>query len=367
MSPSSHSSIFIFFAYGVLILLLIIVIFSFGVIFYNLISVHYQKKASIKRGALKGVISAYLAGVISIDSFKKTVNNSHEFLVSLVAQMSESADADTRLKLIRIFTLCQCEFLIEHEFDNLYSSDWKKREHAATYLPFITTTSAFSAKLIDCLEDEVLEVRLAAARALAELQLVSAINPILHHLALPGSRPIARLIELLMHFDDRAIPCLLEYLNVPNLSGAGYQIAITVLGKKRVKNAVPIISKFTTHQELEVRIQAFRALGEIADESSLSMLISGAMNLEWEIRAICSNALIRYSGKEVIAALQHGLTDSIWWVRFNSANALASLGPPGKLALEETLISPDRFAREMSLMALDGGTSYSPMEIEGKR
>ena len=213
----------------------------------------------------------------------------------------------------------------------------------------------------------MLDVRLAAAESLSEIQDSSAIKSILHSLALPGAWPVQRLSELLSHFDDRSIPYLLEYLDDPDASVAGRQIVIISLGKKRAKAALPALLKFIADNNIELRIESYRALGKIGAASSLEALLLGLSHSEWEVRMVCAKALKPYLDEKVFAALRSGLTDSVWWVRFNCATTLLAMGPSGRLVLEGALSDSDRFAREMSQMILDGANQHSPTNVLGAR
>ena len=367
MNLASHPSIFIFFAYGVLVLLGIVLIFSLGVIVYNLISVRRQQTISGRRQELKDAIEAYLVGAISKDNLKKVLLTRQQYLIGVVAQIAQLADSQVRSKLIKIFPTCQCEWMLEQELQKISSTNWHTRRNAASYLPFIAPAEAIEPALLKCLEDEMLDVRFVAAEALSEIQDSSAIKSILHSLALPGSWPLQRLCELMSHFDDRSIPYLLEYLDDPGASAAGRQIAIVSLGKKKAKAALPALLKFATDGDIEVQIEAYRALGEVGDASSLEALLLGLSHSEWEVRVVCAKALKPYLSEVVVARLRSGLADSVWWVRFNCATTLLSMGSLGRLALEGALSDSDRFAREMSQMILDGANHHSLVDVQGKR
>jgi HEAT repeat protein len=222
-----------------------------------------------------------------------------------------------------------------------------------TYLPFIAPARLIYQPLLHGLEDEYLDVRLAAALSLSGLNDPLAIRPILASLALQGAWPIERLIEIILRFDDRAVPTLMKYLGNPSASESGIQVVIAVLGHKKARASVSILIPFTSHGNLEIRVETYRALGLIGDESTLPMILGGMLDDQWEVRAICSKALKRFPGTASINMLQLGLTDKVWWVRFNCASSLASLGNNGKEALLHSLQSPDRFAREISQMILD--------------
>jgi HEAT repeat protein len=64
-------------------------------------------------------------------------------------------------------------------------------------------------------------------------------------------------------------------------------------------------------------------------------------------------AIGKLHGTEHVATLVPALGDEAWWVRFSAAQALYSLGEPGRGALRRaSLEATDRYAREMSLQVL---------------
>ena len=326
---------------------------SVVVIFYNLYANYRQKKIALNREWLKNCIESYLHCNLSAHALKKQILSQHSELVGVLAQIGESGNPVYRARLLSVIPDCHCEFVISDELQQLQSKNWLDRLNAITYLPFIAPATVVTQPLLHGLEDEYLDVRLAAALSLSELDDPVSIKPIMTSLALQGSWPIERLIEIILRFDDRAIPTLIEYLNDPDGSESGIQVAIAVLGHKKASTSISTLAQFTLHSNLEIRVETYRALGLIGNVESLPMLLGGMLDDQWEVRAICAKALKHFPGIACINALQLGLTDKVWWVRFNCASSLGALGDIGKEALLNGLKSPDRFAREISQMILD--------------
>jgi HEAT repeat protein len=333
--------------------LAVVSILSVVVIFYNLYANYKQKKISVGRAWLKNCIESYLDGNLSATELQKLILTQKAELVGVLAQMGESQNSVYRARLLSVIPECHCEFVISDELEQLKSSNWLNRLNAMAYLPFIAPAQIVTQPLLHGLGDEYLDVRLAAALSLSELNDPASIRPILVSLALQGSWPIERLIEIILRFDDRAVLTLIEYLDDPSASESGIQVAIAVLGLKKARASVSILTRFTAYSNLEIRVEAYRALGLIGDVSTLPMMLGGMLDDQWEVRAICAKALKHFSGVASINALQLGLTDKVWWVRFNCASSLGSLGFEGKEALLHSLKNPDRFAREISQMILD--------------
>ena len=331
----------------------VVISLSVAVIFYNLYANYRQKKITLSREWLKTCIESYLSSNLSAIALEKLILSQRSELVGVLAQMSASENPEYKARLLLVIPECHCEFIVSDELKRLNSSHWLDRLNAMTYLPFIAPVSIATQPLLHGLEDEYLDVRLAAALSLSELDDPGSIRPILDSLALQGSWPMERLIEIIMRFDDRAIPILVQYLNDPLASESGIQVVIAVLGHKRVGSSITVLTQFTSHANLEIRVEAYRALGLIGDTRALPLLLGGMLDDQWEVRAVSAKALKRFPGAVVINALLSGLTDKVWWVRFNCASSLGALGINGREALLHSLQSPDQFAREISQMILD--------------
>ena len=67
----------------------------------------------------------------------------------------------------------------------------------------------------------------------------------------------------------------------------------------------------------------------------------------WEFVAVSAMALASYPGATTVELLKGLLSSRNWFVRFNSAKSLHSLGCTLEGDLADVMAGPDRFAREM--------------------
>lgn len=74
--------------------------------------------------------------------------------------------------------------------------------------------------------------------------------------------------------------------------------------------------------------------------------LSSPRNGLWEYAAVSASALRGYRSAKVVRALFNALGDSNWYVRYNAAESLVSMGLPEE-AYRQALEGPDRFAREI--------------------
>jgi hypothetical protein len=237
----------------------------------------------------------------------------------------------------------------------LRSRRWAVRVHAASQLGYMSDDDAVPA-LIKALDDEMLDVRLAAAHALMQLGAVQAVQPILRSLALPAVWPLQRCAEILYGMGGEVIEPLLGFL-----SGHGRQdqdpavvVAVRVLGMLRAGRAVPLIIGLIHSPDVELRLSSAKALGQIGDPQAIPALCEALGDPAWEVRSTAAQALGHLGSQAAILPLEQRLSDPAWWARCNAAESLYRLGPPGQDALKRIMAGhPDAFARDISRQILE--------------
>lgn len=205
------------------------------------------------------------------------------------------------------------------------------------------------------LQDPDLDVRLAAAQALAQRGDAGATLPILEALALPGTWPLQRATEILVTLGSGAIEPLRAYLRTRSTEepDPGIAVALSVLGLLEARQAATDTMRFLRHIDADVRVAAVRALGGMGDPGSSSALCERLRDPAWEVRSIAAKALGQIGEPTCVSGLGEALSDSAWWVRFNAAQALYEIAPQGRDALESAAREhQDAFARDISRQIL---------------
>ena len=111
------------------------------------------------------------------------------------------------------------------------------------------------------------------------------------------------------------------------------------------------VTALVAHADPEVRAPAARALRRYPHADSVAAVLGLLDDPQDFVRAAGAQALGVLRASEAQPALERGLSDKAWWVRFRSALALALMGESGRAALRRARQSPDRFAREMAEVA----------------
>jgi HEAT repeat protein len=253
----------------------------------------------------------------------------------------------------------------EQETKILRHHHWGRRLRAAEHLGVMCDPGVVPA-LVHALGDEMLDVRLAAARSLAQIPAPDAIEPILRSLAVPGELPLKLAADVLVEFGDAAIEPLLAFIREHDAisDGPAVAAAITVLGMCRATVALPALVARLSDPEPELRANAARALGSIGSPQALRALCERTLDPVWQVRSTAAQALGRIGDAQAIPSLVGRLVDVAWWVRFNAAEALFHLGYPGRERLLETLaVHGDRFARDISLQVLQQHAAPGAAEV----
>lgn len=242
---------------------------------------------------------------------------------------------------------------------------WDRRLLAASRLGLMAAPDAVP-PLTALLEDEMLDVRIAASHALAQLGAVDAVVPILRALAMRGDASVKVAADALLDYGDVAVAPLIAFLR-ERTDGADLPaatVALTVLGLLAEPRAVDVLVRTLGDPAPELRINAARALGLVGGDAAVDALTHGLADAAWEVRSAIAQALGRIGDAKVVPQLGQLLTDRAWWVRCNAAIALDGLGPSGRALLHDVARDgTDAFARDISREVLDHPPAAKRAEV----
>ena len=346
-------SVFIVIAYLTVALTGTVILLSVGLVLFHALSTRKEWRTQERRRRLRECIVEYLAGKTSDEALKAELLQDQDLLVSAIEQLADEADSAECSKLEGLFQLSGMGLLLEKELADLSQGSWPKRMRAATRLAYMGSRDEVIPHLQAALEDDMLDVRLAAAHALAKLKALDAAVPILRHLVLPAQWPIQRVTEILFDMGEAVIPHLLAYLDDPDAQAAGKAAAIRTLGMLRATGAVASIIRHLVHPDIEIRVQSTKALGDIGDAQAAPALQQAMHDPAWEVRAVAASVLGVFRDEAALPVLATSLADPAWWVRFNAAHALTKFGARGTAALESALMHTDAFVRDISRQVLE--------------
>lgn len=207
--------------------------------------------------------------------------------------------------------------------------------------------------LMHHLSDRVPEIRVQSARGLARMRYTAAIDVILDrfHSETPWVR--SRFAETLALFGRDAVWPLTAWVRVNhNHDGTGVTEIIRILGIIGDSEAGPDLAELLySAKDPEVRIAIIETLGLIGGPLALRPLRRMIQSADWRIRAKAATAFSEIGDPSINPILCEGLGDASWWMRRNSAAALAAL-PGGKDLLYDAIGAPDQFTRDAAAEAL---------------
>ncbi|MBI4056082.1 MAG: HEAT repeat domain-containing protein [Elusimicrobia bacterium] len=238
----------------------------------------------------------------------------------------------------------------DYEIRNLKSIRWWVRARAAQRLGQMLCVRA-SSPLIGTLQDHSLEVRLMASWALGRLKDPKAVDPIVQSLAHYSKLAALRATNIILTMGHRTVPILEGLLQNPDRDVQ--VLAIDLLGVLKERQATDQLIPFLNAKNLDTRVAACRALGNIEDEKAGPSVARCLQDPAWQVRSKAAFVVGQLGYVQAIPDLKRTMGDKFWWVRLHSGEALSRLGGQGQKALQETLSSEDRFARDMAAQWLD--------------
>jgi HEAT repeat protein len=235
----------------------------------------------------------------------------------------------------------------------LDKSPWR-RELAARRLGLLFSPESRRA-LRRALRDGPGLVAATAAAALARYRDLEALRWLLANPAALERRTHRPRVTLLRAFGRRALPDLAAALDRGTGDAAMDRALIEALGLAGHREARRSIERRLRDGDVEQRIAAARALGQMRADDCATTLMGALQDEAWQVRAQAARALGRTRAGIAMLALPARLTDPAWWVRRHAAYALREFGMEGRRELERIAHgSPDPYARDMAREVLEG-------------
>ncbi|AQU80697.1 HEAT repeat domain-containing protein [Planococcus faecalis] len=124
--------------------------------------------------------------------------------------------------------------------------------------------------------------------------------------------------------------------------------AISYIGMAGLTAFLPLIEKELHSQDSEIRIQVLKSILRLQYMTTPSSLMPFFHSTSWQERMFASRIAGRLQLSRFKEILGELLGDSIWWVRYSSAEALTQFSDGDILLTHLAINHPDRFARDMA-------------------
>ena len=229
-----------------------------------------------------------------------------------------------------------------------------RRLRSAVALAEMGNSASFDV-LVEHLNDREDEIKVQSIRGLSRIGRPEAIAPILESYGSETPWVRARFADALVGFGGKAaLPIMRHVAKLRNRgeSDAAAEL-IRVLGLiGDTRAGMGLTDLLATTADPEIKIAAVQALGSVGGPLAIPTILDAYHSEDWRIAAKAATALGEVGDNSVLDELANGLTHRVWWVRRNSAAALAAI-PGGIAVLYQALTSPDPFARDAAAEALD--------------
>jgi HEAT repeat protein len=267
----------------------------------------------------------------------------------LVALMP-SVKGEAAERVADLFVSCGLDDAARHD---LTARDSLTRIRAAEALGVMQVASA-KPWLVEQLSHHDPLLRLACARALADLGAVDALPTIMPALVEGDAQP-GDIEEVLLAFGPGGVPFLRQLLATGSQSER--RLAVVTLGHIGSHLALGDLRASLTDEDDELVASAARALGELGDSSmtdSLVELLGSAR--PWFVRVAAASALGALEAPAAAPALVRALNAEEWDLRNAAARSLVSLGENGLQAVVAATdaISDQGFAHFAGLLDVAG-------------
>ncbi len=239
---------------------------------------------------------------------------------------------------------------VKSEMSALRSRRWWRRLEAAINLGTMQSQIAVSA-LIDAVRDPVEDVRLAAVRALGQLNEPRGLRVLLETMEDKNLWMGSSIVEVLVSMGPNIAPEIVTRLKSTTNINARL-LYIQLCGLLQITAALGSLLLLLGDPDKETRISAAQALGQIGDVSAVESLIISLNDESWEVRSQAAKSLRALGDKQAVGKLKQVLSDENWRVRYNTADALYQLGEEGIEALRETMRSGEEAPRAVAAQVL---------------
>lgn len=215
----------------------------------------------------------------------------------------------------------------------LRSRMWWRRLEAAADLGIMQSRIAVPV-LIETVKDPVEDVRLAAVRALGQMNESSGLRTLLDEIEKGEYWTGSNIVEALIGMGYGIAPEIVRKLEATRNPDARL-LYMQVCGLLQISEALGSIRLLLRDHDEETRISAAQALGRIGDVSVAESLIIALDDESWAVRAQAAKSLGKLGDRQAVKKLTQVLSDENWWVRHNAASALYQLAEEGVIALRE--------------------------------
>jgi HEAT repeat protein len=287
-----------------------------------------ERREADWRDAITLGIVGWLDGGEELAPIERAAAGHADIAADLIAELRQVVRGDQRE---RLGALAGMLGIVEFNRRRLIAGDTRERRLMAARLA-IGPAASVALVLEAALDDPDYQVRLAAARSLAELRAIRSVRLLVDKLGVAvehNSRVLHYIFRQLAPALNDQLVALLEV----EQSVLVKELALDALGHSGDGTAVAPITRVLDDPSPEVRAKALRALTDLGYPDAGPRALRALADPAWWVRTQAAICVGRIGYLPALPALAELLADGQWWVRFRAAEALYALGASGRDAL----------------------------------
>jgi HEAT repeats len=290
-----------------------------------------RRRIARYEGVLHGHLTAYVVGVRDDPPPAPQGRFEQHVLRRDLVALVPSVKGDAAARVAELFVACG---LVEVARRDLGARGSLTRIRAAEALGAMQVTEA-EPWLVAGLDHRDPLLRLACARALADLRAVDALPTIMTALSEVDAEP-GDVQEVLVAFGPAGVPLLRRML--ADGSGVERHVAAVALGYIGSYQALPELRDALGTADDELVATAARALGRVGDSKATPALVELLRGVRpWFVRVAAAGALGALEDKSAASALVNALESDEWDLRNAAARSLVALDFAGIEAVGSAL------------------------------
>ena len=310
-------------------LLLFILISLFLYLIFNKATDKYFEKKKVK---YRKKISPFLNLYLSNDNIplNRLFLTKKKWKRDIIIEFlyNKSATTKNEEEMIKISGLCKSIGLTDELSKRLKSKNWWIVADATRKVGRLKLTE-LTPLLLNNLQSSEYDVWTTSARALGNMGQINYLIKLLIEKESTLERwSLIRIGDILIQANQGDFDIIIDHLD--NVSALLKGIFIETLGKRKAVKALPVIEKYLESDNIELRLKALKAIGEIGITSNENKILELISSSNWLEAVMAIQTAQKCSIRQSIPILLTLISNQNWWVRLRSAEAIYSFGIIGK-------------------------------------
>ncbi len=307
------------------------------------------KLKSMAKRSIFDILYKYMLGEITIDDIR--YRRAHkDITIEAFSKVISSITGNKQERMMKAVTDLGLINTIEKGLKSFSSS----RRMRSCYLLGLLKSTRSTQLLTATLFHANPKVISSAIIALGELKQKKSIPSMMNYFK-DAPLPHAWLIAAVLPFFGKEVyEFIASSLKPDSLPTEKLLLLINVIAQFKLPESLDQLrTLYTECDDLDIRLNALRAIGMINDLIAVKTAIDALSAEEWQIRSVACIIIGQMSIKGAAYRLVPLLKDKYWHVRKNAAGALVKLGKLGLNALIAYMEIDDKNAREMIVQTLE--------------